>query len=62
MYCTRRCELKEISKNCGQWEKETRLGVVRWRENKTGKMKYMRLILIQIISKRATDIRRNGNA
>ena len=29
------CELKEISKNCGQWEKETRLGVVRWREIKT---------------------------
>ena len=35
MYCTRTCELKEISKNCGQWEKETRLSVVRWRENKT---------------------------
>ena len=44
MYCTRRCELKEISKNCGQGEKEARLDVVIWRENKTGQVEMHAII------------------
>jgi len=47
----------QMSKNCGQEEKETRLDVVR-----QGKLKCIPLIRVQIIYKRATDIRRNGNA